>query len=199
MFNTKFFSCELTRVWRRLNQTGRWRSSSGWTSWCQLWRLIHSLHLYQPTTNTDTQGQILGLTSWCLPSGLQQTNTQQNGKTPNTHKYVIKIILIKITIIMIVLFFKLDSLASSHPVSMPVQDPKEIEAIFDTISYKKVVIIWNQMIYHLVPTTRAPQSSTCWSTAWARRPWGPASRSTWTSTSSTTLSQGHLGTSNLLW
>ena len=58
-----------------------------------------------------------------------------------THKYVIKIILIKITIIMIVLFFKLDSLASSHPVSMPVQDPKEIEAIFDTISYKKVVVI----------------------------------------------------------
>ena len=58
----------------------------------------------------------------------------------HTHKYVIKTILIKITI-MIVLSFKLDSLASSHPVSMPVQDPKEIEAIFDTISYKKVVII----------------------------------------------------------
>ena len=36
---------------------------------------------------------------------------------------------------------QLDSLASSHPVSMPVQDPKEIEAIFDTISYKKVNII----------------------------------------------------------
>ena len=32
---------------------------------------------------------------------------------------------------------KLDSLASSHPVSVPVNDPKEIEAIFDTISYKK--------------------------------------------------------------
>ena len=32
---------------------------------------------------------------------------------------------------------RLDSLASSHPVSMPVNDPKEIEAIFDTISYKK--------------------------------------------------------------
>merc|ERR1719479_513306 len=31
----------------------------------------------------------------------------------------------------------LDSLASSHPVSVPVKDPKEIEAIFDTISYKK--------------------------------------------------------------
>ena len=38
-------------------------------------------------------------------------------------------------------FHQLDSLASSHPVSMPVQDPKEIEAIFDTISYKKVNII----------------------------------------------------------
>ena len=32
---------------------------------------------------------------------------------------------------------QLDSLASSHPVSVPVKDPKEIEAIFDTISYKK--------------------------------------------------------------
>ena len=31
----------------------------------------------------------------------------------------------------------LDALASSHPVSVPVRDPKEIEAIFDTISYKK--------------------------------------------------------------
>ena len=31
----------------------------------------------------------------------------------------------------------LDSLASSHPISVPVKDPKEIEAIFDTISYKK--------------------------------------------------------------
>ena len=31
----------------------------------------------------------------------------------------------------------LDSLASSHPISVPVRDPKEIEAIFDTISYKK--------------------------------------------------------------
>lgn len=31
----------------------------------------------------------------------------------------------------------LDSLYTSHPVSVPVNDPKEIEAIFDTISYKK--------------------------------------------------------------
>ena len=73
---------------------------------------------------------------------LRVPTNKHTGKreTQNTHKYVIKIILIKITI-MIVLFFKLDSLASSHPVSMPVQDPKEIEAIFDTISYKKVVVI----------------------------------------------------------
>ena len=31
----------------------------------------------------------------------------------------------------------LDSLTTSHPVSVSVKDPKEIEAIFDTISYKK--------------------------------------------------------------
>jgi aminopeptidase N len=32
----------------------------------------------------------------------------------------------------------LDALASSHPISVDVRDPKEIEAIFDTISYSKV-------------------------------------------------------------
>ena len=32
----------------------------------------------------------------------------------------------------------LDSLSTSHPISVDVKDPKEIEAIFDTISYKKV-------------------------------------------------------------
>jgi len=32
----------------------------------------------------------------------------------------------------------LDALASSHPISVEVRDPKEIEAIFDTISYSKV-------------------------------------------------------------
>ena len=32
----------------------------------------------------------------------------------------------------------LDSLTTSHPISVDVKDPKEIEAIFDTISYKKV-------------------------------------------------------------
>lgn len=32
----------------------------------------------------------------------------------------------------------LDALASSHPISVTVHDPSEIEAIFDTISYSKV-------------------------------------------------------------
>lgn len=32
----------------------------------------------------------------------------------------------------------LDSLTTSHPISVDVKDPKEIEAIFDHISYKKV-------------------------------------------------------------
>lgn len=33
----------------------------------------------------------------------------------------------------------LDALSSSHPISVAVHDPAEIEAIFDTISYSKVV------------------------------------------------------------
>ncbi|KAL1491457.1 hypothetical protein ABEB36_012054 [Hypothenemus hampei] len=33
--------------------------------------------------------------------------------------------------------FSFDSLRSSHPVSVPIGDPKEIDEIFDTISYKK--------------------------------------------------------------
>lgn len=33
---------------------------------------------------------------------------------------------------------KTDALSTSHPVSVPVTDPMEIEAIFDTISYNKV-------------------------------------------------------------
>ena len=33
---------------------------------------------------------------------------------------------------------ELDSLTTSHPVSVDVTDPNEIKAIFDTISYKKV-------------------------------------------------------------
>ncbi|KAJ8968398.1 hypothetical protein NQ317_007791 [Molorchus minor] len=33
--------------------------------------------------------------------------------------------------------FSFDSLRTSHPVSVPIGDPKEIEEIFDTISYKK--------------------------------------------------------------
>lgn len=32
----------------------------------------------------------------------------------------------------------LDSLASSHPISVSVRDPSDIKAIFDTISYNKV-------------------------------------------------------------
>ena len=43
----------------------------------------------------------------------------------------------------------LDSLASSHPVSVPVNDPKEIEAIFDTISYKKGSSIIHMLENHL--------------------------------------------------
>lgn len=34
----------------------------------------------------------------------------------------------------------LDALVSSHPISVSVHDPAEIEAIFDTISYSKVCI-----------------------------------------------------------
>lgn len=33
--------------------------------------------------------------------------------------------------------FKLDSLKSSHPVSVPIGHPRDIDQIFDTISYKK--------------------------------------------------------------
>ena len=43
---------------------------------------------------------------------------------------------------------ELDSLTTSHPVSVDVTDPNEIKAIFDTISYKKVIIIINIIIYH---------------------------------------------------
>ena len=32
----------------------------------------------------------------------------------------------------------LDALSNSHPISVAVNDPTEIEAIFDTISYSKV-------------------------------------------------------------
>lgn len=32
----------------------------------------------------------------------------------------------------------LDALLASHPISTPVDDPAQIESIFDTISYKKV-------------------------------------------------------------
>ena len=43
----------------------------------------------------------------------------------------------------------LDSLASSHPVSVPVNDPKEIEAIFDIISNKKGSSIIHMLENHL--------------------------------------------------
>ena len=33
-----------------------------------------------------------------------------------------------------------DSLSSSHPISVPVQDPAQINEIFDAISYDKVTV-----------------------------------------------------------
>ncbi|XP_017878860.1 glutamyl aminopeptidase-like isoform X2 [Ceratina calcarata] len=39
----------------------------------------------------------------------------------------------------------LDALASSHPISVPVKDPNEIEAIFDEISYSKGASILNML------------------------------------------------------
>ncbi|XP_057336106.1 endoplasmic reticulum aminopeptidase 2-like isoform X2 [Microplitis mediator] len=39
----------------------------------------------------------------------------------------------------------LDGLATSHPISVPVKDPSEIEAIFDTISYNKGASILNML------------------------------------------------------
>jgi len=41
----------------------------------------------------------------------------------------------------------LDALGSSHPISVEVQDPREIEAIFDTISYNKVCICMAYLNY----------------------------------------------------
>merc|ERR1719414_1663260 len=43
---------------------------------------------------------------------------------------------------------ELDSLTTSHPVSVEVKDPKEIEAIFDAISYKK-----GASIIHMLEST----------------------------------------------
>lgn len=37
----------------------------------------------------------------------------------------------------------LDALASSHPISVTINDPSEIEAIFDTISYNKVIVMFS--------------------------------------------------------
>ncbi|XP_034944364.1 endoplasmic reticulum aminopeptidase 2-like isoform X3 [Chelonus insularis] len=39
----------------------------------------------------------------------------------------------------------LDALTTSHPISVPVKDPSEIEAIFDTISYNKGASILNML------------------------------------------------------
>ncbi|XP_015117204.1 endoplasmic reticulum aminopeptidase 2 [Diachasma alloeum] len=39
----------------------------------------------------------------------------------------------------------LDALATSHPISVPVKDPAEIEAIFDSISYAKGASIFNML------------------------------------------------------
>ena len=41
----------------------------------------------------------------------------------------------------------LDALTTSHPVSVQVKDPNEILAIFDTISYKKVLILTATFTY----------------------------------------------------
>lgn len=39
----------------------------------------------------------------------------------------------------------LDALATSHPISVPVKDPAEIEAIFDSISYAKGASLFNML------------------------------------------------------
>ena len=36
--------------------------------------------------------------------------------------------------------FKLDQLANSHPIYVPVNHPAEINEIFDSISYSKVIL-----------------------------------------------------------
>nr|XP_040569452.1 endoplasmic reticulum aminopeptidase 1-like isoform X3 [Lepeophtheirus salmonis] len=46
----------------------------------------------------------------------------------------------------------LDSLSTSHPVSVPVHDPREIEAIFDSISYKKGAAIIHMLEDFIGPT-----------------------------------------------
>lgn len=38
------------------------------------------------------------------------------------------------------LVFPLDSLASSHPISVDVDHPKKIKQLFDRISYSKVLV-----------------------------------------------------------
>ena len=43
-----------------------------------------------------------------------------------------------------------DALATSHPISIPVQHPDEIAEIFDTISYVKGKHHHEIRIYHLI-------------------------------------------------
>ena len=43
-----------------------------------------------------------------------------------------------------------DALSTSHPVSVSVSDPIEIEAIFDTISYNKVMTTTSSGIYVII-------------------------------------------------
>lgn len=52
----------------------------------------------------------------------------------------------------------LDALASSHSISVEVHDPREIEAIFDTISYSKVkYLVLVQNFHHMkMPTSTIP-------------------------------------------
>ena len=46
----------------------------------------------------------------------------------------------------------LDSLTTSHPISVDVDDPKEIEAIFDKISYKKASMLTTLLGQISMPT-----------------------------------------------
>ena len=43
--------------------------------------------------------------------------------------------------------FVQDSLESSHPISVPVNDPSEINSLFDAISYSKVILFLNTRKY----------------------------------------------------
>ncbi|KAK4881205.1 hypothetical protein RN001_004524 [Aquatica leii] len=53
------------------------------------------------------------------------------------------------TVINVLSVFSLDSLKTSHPISVPVQDPKQIGEIFDIISYKKGSFLLRMLIHFL--------------------------------------------------